>query len=298
MRRRMYYIGRFLPAFIIIIVFITIVGSRLSATLYYCLNNALLLLPAVLGCCLVRLCGEIDFSCGGQFVCSYLLFRWLYGSLGVPVAIAAVIVLLTALLIGSTYGMLHSRAGINYLLMTLIGQTVFISFSAFLMKATISNIKGLESYATIIVYTDLFIGICCLLFLTKTAVGRSVSVLSTINEPLPFELMDTGYVKTVVSCMAAVLFSISGILLFLKVGATASSFSPNYHSYRIIIAAGICGYGAGRKGLAPISAIAGSIVCFMVEFILQHYNWDLSLFTVICGATLIVSEAIKNNRHA
>lgn len=261
-------------------------------------------LPAIIaiGMAILLIGGEIDLSVGYNVMFSNILAGTLI-VMGVPVALAIIITIITATLMGLVVGLLVSRIGVNSFIATLGSGLIFYGLSQFIYSLIYGvnnhgiDIQHLPTGFTAIGKTE-FLGIQLPVFyaiillavfaylMAKTTYFRKYYYIGMNKEAAQLSGINVKSMKTVAFIISAALASLAGVLMASRMGSAATTFGKGME-LNVITAVVIGGVSMKGGQGSMLGAILGSLFIVCLSNGLRIAEADSTLYKIIQGAVLL-----------
>jgi ribose transport system permease protein len=195
------------------------------------------LLILTLGMTLVLVIGEFDLSVGATLVMANVMVAALSANYGVPILLAAVIALVTGLVIGLLNALLVVRIGLNSFIATLGTATLLTGFAAALAGSTIvsnvpevlTDIAGTRVFRLpLVVYYALVLAVVLWYLYEYTPLGRYLQFVGGNTEVARLAGVRTNRVKTLAFVGTALIAAFAGLMQAGTLGSADPSAGPSF----------------------------------------------------------------------
>jgi ribose/xylose/arabinose/galactoside ABC-type transport system permease subunit len=296
---------------LLIVMFFVIVYFSITAKNFFSITNLLTILhttsPLFVIACgigLVIMTGKIDISVGSTLYLSTVIGSILMIRLNVPIAVAAISVLIIGVLLGAINGLLVVFLQVNPFIATLGTLYAYRGIGLQLTKANVmslpSELRHLGNLRVGSIYVDIIFSLLVLVIMylvhTRTKFGRHVMAYGNgagISKKLGVKVNWISFLTFVLSGFFA---SLGGILLTLQIGAVTTTAGTGYEFLAIamLVIGGISFFG-GEGSILP-GILIGGVTLTVIESGLNYIGASVYVYPFVRGGIIFLamfSDSLK-----
>ena len=274
------------------IVFIVLcIGFTIANPRFITATNLLIMLRQVavwgiasVGMTFVILLGDIDLATGSIITFVNVLCAYLMVNMGVPMALAIIITLAAATLIGLLNGFMVSTIGIPALIATFATQTAFSGIALIICNG--QPINGFtEAFKVIIMILCFALGA---FILNKTYFGRYFYAVGGNIEAARLSGIRTGRVKYLVFALSGFFAGLAGLVLLSRVNSGMGNAGLGYE-FKVITCVVLGGVSVSGGSGRMSGVVAGTFIISALNNGMVLINLNTWIQNIVLGIVLVLA---------